>query len=93
MTLKSLHKGGVKENIQENQRGIFLVNAVSKIYESALKYKMKTKIQNENKNKNVSQIQTAGRKQLLSVDNLSVLNSIIKSQRQYKNKTYILYRC
>ena len=87
MTLKSLHKGGVKENIQENQRGIFLVNAVSKIYESALK------IQNENKNKNVSQIQTAGRKQLLSVDNLSVLNSIIKSQRQYKNKTYILYRC
>ena len=44
MTLKSSHKGGVKENIQENQRGIFLVNAVSKIYESALK------IQNENKN-------------------------------------------
>ena len=87
MTLKSLHKGGVKENIQENQRGIFLVNAVSKIYESALK------IQNENKNENVSQMQTAGRKQLSSVDNLSVLNAIIKSQRQNKNKTYILYRC
>ena len=86
-TVKSIYKGGVEENIQENQREIFLVNAVSKIYESALK------IQNENKNKNVSQIQTAGRKQLLSVDNLSVLNSIIKSQRQYKNKTYILYRC
>ena len=44
MTVKSIHKGGVKENIQENQRGIFLVNAVLKIYETALK------IQNENKN-------------------------------------------
>ena len=53
-TLKSIHKGGVKENIQENQRGIFLVNIVSKIYESALK------IQNEKKNENMPQMQTAG---------------------------------
>ena len=57
MTLKSIHKGGVKENIQENQRGIFLVNTVSKTYESALK------IQVEKKNENMSQMQTAGRKQ------------------------------
>ena len=35
-TVKSIHKGGVTENIQENQRQIFLVNTVSKIYESAL---------------------------------------------------------
>ena len=26
--VKSIHKDGVKENIQENQRGIFLVNTV-----------------------------------------------------------------
>ena len=55
-TLKSIHKGGGKENIQENQKEIFLVNTVSKIYESALK------IQNENKNENMSQMKTAGRK-------------------------------
>ena len=85
MTVKSIHKGGVKENIQENQRGIFLVNTVSKIYESALK------IQNENKNENMSQMQTAGRKQRSAVDNLIILNSIIENQRQYKNKTYILF--
>ena len=42
-TMKSIHKGGVKENIQQSERGIFLVNTVSKIYESALN------IQNENK--------------------------------------------
>ena len=57
ITVKSVHKGGVKENIQENQRGIFLMNIVSKIYESTLK------IQNEKKNMNMSQMQTAGRKQ------------------------------
>ena len=57
-TVKSMHKRGVKENIQRNQRGIFLVNTVSKIYESELK------IQNENKNKNISQIQTVERKQI-----------------------------
>ena len=60
--MKSIHKGRVKENIRENQRGIFLVNAVSKIYESALK------IQNEKKNNNMPQMQTAGRKQRLTVD-------------------------
>ena len=46
-TVKSIHKGGVKKKIQENQREIFLVNAFSKIYESAFK------IQNENKNENM----------------------------------------
>ena len=32
VTVKSIHKGRVKENIQENQRGILLVNTVSKIH-------------------------------------------------------------
>ena len=81
MTVKSIHKGGGKENIQENQRGILLVNTVSEIYESSLK------IQNENKNENMSQMQTAGRKQRSAVDNLIIMNSIIK------NKTFILCRC
>ena len=41
-TVESIYKVGVKENIQENQNGIFLLNRISKIYESILK------IQNEN---------------------------------------------
>ena len=76
-TVKSIHKGGVKENIQENQREIFLVNIVSKIYESALK------IQNEKKNESMSQTQIAGIKPRSTVDNLIILNSIIENQRQY----------
>ena len=56
------------------------MNIVSKIYESALK------TQNENKNWNMSQMQTVGRKQRSTVDNLIILNSIIENQRQNKNK-------
>ena len=65
--MKSIHKDGVKENIQKNQRWIFLVNTVLKIYESALK------IQNENTNEDMSQIRTAARKQRSAVDNLIIL--------------------
>ena len=83
--MKRIHKGGGKEKIQENQRGIFLVNTVSKIYESALK------IQNENKNENMSKIQAAGREERSALDNLIILNSIIENQRQYKNKTFLFF--
>ena len=75
----------LKKNIQENQRVIFLVNTVSKIYESAIK------IQNENKNENISQMKTAGRKQRSTVDNLITLNSIIENQGQNKNKIYFFF--
>ena len=72
--MKSIHKDGVKENLQENQIRIFLVNIVSKIYESELK------VQSEKKNEKM-QMQTAGRKQRSIIDNLIILNSIIKNQR------------
>ena len=68
------------KNIQENQEGIFLVNIISKIYESVLK------IQNENNNDNMSQMQTAGRNQRSTVDNLIILNSKIENQRENKSK-------
>ena len=68
------------KNIQENQEGIFLVNTISKIYESVLK------IQNENNNDNMSQMQTAGRNQRSTVDNLIILNSKIENQRENKSK-------
>ena len=39
----------------------------------------------------MSQMQTAGRKQRSTVANLIKLNSIIKNQRQDKNKTYLFF--
>ena len=35
--MKLIRIGGVEENIQENQRGMFLVITVSKIYENEYK--------------------------------------------------------
>ena len=67
--VKSFYKGGAKESIHDNQREIFLVNTVSKTYKSALK------IQNENKKENMLKMQTAGRKQRSTVDDLVTLNS------------------
>ena len=46
----------VKENSQENQLEIFLVNTIPKIYECALK------IGNGNNNEFMSQVQLSGRK-------------------------------
>ena len=43
------------------------------------------------KNENMSQMQTAGRKQRSTVDNLIILNSIIENQSQNKNKTYLFF--
>ena len=44
-----------EENIPENQKGIFLVNTISKIYQNELN------IPNENKNENMLHMQTEGR--------------------------------
>ena len=37
----------------------------------------------------MSQMQTAGRNQRSTVDNLIIMNSIIENKRQNKNKTYL----
>ena len=55
--IKSTYKGGNKAHLHESQRGIFLANIVSKVYEIV-------KItQNVSQNNNMSNMQTAGRKQ------------------------------
>ena len=55
ITIKSLRKNE-KEKINENQRGLFLMNIVAKVYEKV------EKRQNEKIHNNMSQMKTAGRK-------------------------------
>ena len=62
--INSVCKGGNKERIHENQKEIFLMNILCKVYE-----KMK-KLQNENKQANIiSSMQTAGKKNRSTMDN------------------------
>ena len=67
ITTKSVRKNG-KEKINENQRGLFLMNIVAKVYEKVKKR------QNEKIHSNMSQMQTAGRKQRSTMDNILIVS-------------------
>ena len=73
-----------KEKINENQRGLFLMNMVAKVYEKVKKR------QNEKIHSNISQMQTAGRKQRSTIDNILIVSSIIEKRRQKKQNTYLM---
>ena len=85
-SIKSLYKGGgSKEKIQESQRGIFITNIVSKAYEIV------KKIQNEAIQSNMSNMQTAGKKNRSTMDNIIIINAIIEKQRQSYKNTYLFF--
>ena len=71
ITIKSVRKNG-KEKVNENQRGLFLMNIVVKVHEKVKKR------QNEKVHSNMSQMQTAGRKQRSTVGNILIVSSIIE---------------
>ena len=84
-TIKSIYKGGNKANISESQRGIFLVNIISKVYELV-------KItQNEKNNSKMSEMQAVGRKERSTMDNLIIMNTIIENKRAQKLNTYMFF--
>ena len=82
--IRSIHKKGPKEDLA-NQRGIFLTNIVSKVYE---KVKL---LQNEENICNMSRMQCAERKNRSPLDHIITLNAIIEKQRSEKKPTYILF--
>ena len=82
-TIKSIYKGGNKANISESQRGIFLINIISKVYELV-------KITQNDVSK-MSKMQAAGRKERSAMDNLIIMNTIIENQRAQKLNTYMFF--
>ena len=84
-SIKSQYKGGgSKEKIQENQRGIFMTNIVSKADEII------KKIQNEAMQSSMPNMQTAEMKNRSKMNKIIVINSIIEKQRQSHNNIYLL---
>ena len=49
------------------------------------------KLQKENKQANISSIQTSGMKNRPSIENVTIMNAIIKKQTQYHKNTFILF--
>lgn len=84
--IKSIYKeGGSKEKCQEMQRGIFITNVVSKAYEIV------KKIHNEAVRSNMFIMQTTGKKNISTMDNIIVIHAIIdkvtEPQRQGHRNT------
>ena len=84
-TIKSIYKSGNKANISESQRGIFLVNIISKVH-GLVKI-----TQNEKNNGKMSEMQATGRKGKWAMDNLIIMNTIIENQRAQKLNTYMFF--
>ena len=85
-SIKSLYKGGgSKEKIQESQRGIFMTNIVTKAYEIV------KKIQSKAIQSNMSKMQTAGKKNRSTMDNIIIINAVTEKQRQSHKNTYLFF--
>ena len=82
--IRSLHNKGPKEDLG-NQRGIFLTNTTSKIYE---RVKL---IQNEPNLNNMSEMQCAAWKNRSPLDHIVTLNAIIENQRGRGERTYVFF--
>ena len=85
--IKSVDKKGNGDELSKSQRGLFLVNIVTKIYE-----KIK-KTQNEIIHNKMSEMQTAGKKQRSTMDNIVIVSAIVGQRRIEKRNIYILHRC
>ena len=72
-TIKSISKGGNKVIISESQRGILLVNIISKVYEIV------KLIPNKKSSIKMSEVHAAGRKERSTMDNLIIINTTIEN--------------
>ena len=72
--IESICKGGQRENLNETQRGIFMINAISIAYERV------SKIQNQKLQEKMSYMQVAGKKNRSTVHN-TITNAIMEKQK------------
>ena len=74
-TMRSVRKKGNQHKLSVIQRGLFMVNIVSKVYERV------KKSQNEKIHKNMNQMQCVGRTQRSTMDNIIIMSAIIEKRR------------
>ena len=79
-SIKNFGKGS-GEVLSKNQRGLFLVNIVSEVYEKV------KKTQNETKHNKMSEMQTVGKKQGSIMDNIVIVSAITEQRRIEKSNT------
>ena len=82
---KSVRKKENQRKLSESQRGLFMVNVVSKDYE-----KVKN-TQNEKVHKNMKQMQCVSRIERSIMDNIIIMSAIIKKRRTERLSTYLFF--
>ena len=85
ITIKSVRKKGNQDKLSESQRGLFMVNVVSKVYERV------KKTQNEKIHKNMNQMQCVGRTQRSTMDNIIIMSAIVEKRRTERLNTYLFF--
>ena len=83
-TIKLVRKKGNQDKLSESQRGLFMVNVVSKFYERV------KKTQNEKIHKNMNQMQCAGRTQRSAMDNI-IMSAIVEKRRTERLNTDLFF--
>ena len=87
ITVVSINKGkGKKTKLNESQRGIFLTNVVSKVYEKVKKIRY-----DETLDQNMHCMQTAGRKNRSAIDNILIAATIIGNNKAEEKSTYAFF--
>ena len=79
INIKTMYKGKGNTQDLKNQRGLFLSNEISKLYEKLIHQRIRPKIE-----KHISQWQAGGRPERGIVDQLFILRSVM-SQHNYMN--------
>ena len=82
---KSVRKKENQRKLSESQRGLFMVNVVSKDYERD------KNTQNEKVHKNMKQMQCASRIQRSTMDNIIIMSAIIKKRRTERFDTDLFF--
>eukprot|EP00111_Clytia_hemisphaerica_P015501 TCONS_00045769-protein len=86
MRIKSIYKNKGSRNEMKNQRGIFITNVVSKIFERVLLNRNRELIESS-----MSPFQCGGRKKRGIADHLFTLKRMIESYKEKRKVLYVFY--
>ena len=83
--ITSIQKNSNGKMLNETQRGLFITNIVSKVYEKVKKTSNTTSFHK------MSQMQMAGRKHRSTMDNIVIVSSIIAENKANNKPTYLFF--
>ena len=86
MIIKSIYKGKKNKKVMDNRRGLFLTNAISKLFDTTKMNRKRRRIEN-----GISRFQTGGVTNRDPFDNQMTLNAIIDYNNLIQSETYVFF--